>query len=66
MLCNGEELRKLTISVKQLLDRSAKVICKQDEYFAHNTLAALTKGWKCCIAVFVYLGFCPTAEAREQ
>lgn len=68
MLGVGEQLRKLTITVEQLLDRSVKNVREWDKVlqrFGHSHCGSIyflptRKG--CCIPVFIHIGRCQTTE----
>ena len=72
MLGDGEQLRKLTITVEQLLDHSAKDdrewdrVFSQGSGYSHHGSVYLYKGWGRCVPLFIHFGHCRTAEMREQ
>jgi hypothetical protein len=75
MLGAGELLRKLTITVEQLLDHSAKDVREWDGVFHeslvltschHGSVLPLPEGWGRCIPVFIHFGHYQTAEFPEQ
>jgi hypothetical protein len=68
MLGDGEQLRKLTITVEQLLCCSAKDARERDGVlpkglgYSHHGSVYLPKGWGRCIPLFIHFGHCRTVE----
>ena len=73
MLGSGEQLRKITIPMKQLLDRSATGVreCRQvlPMDFGHlhdDSVRFSPEGWGRCIAMFIHFRDCRTAKVQGR
>ena len=71
MLGSGEQLRKITISLKELLDRSTTGVreCQQVlpmdfGHIHHDSVRFSPEGWGRCIAMFIHFSDCHTAKVQ--
>ena len=73
MLGSGEQLQKITITMEQLLDRSARGVreCQQVlpmgfGHLHHDSIRFLPEGWGCCIAMFIHFSDCRMAKLQGR
>ena len=73
MLGSGELLRKFTITMEQLLDRSARRVreCQQVllmdfGHLHHDSVRFSPEGWGRCIPMFIHFSDCRTAKLQGQ
>ena len=73
MLGSGEQLRSLTITTEQLLDRSARGVreCQQVlpvdfEHLHHDSVRFSPEGWGRCIPMFIHLSDRCTAKVQAR
>ena len=73
MLGSGERLRKITITMEQLLDRSTTGVreCQQVlpmdfGHLHHDSVCFSPEGWGRCIPMFIYFSDCRTAKVQGR
>ena len=72
MLGSGEQHRRLTTTVGQLLDRSTNDVCEWDAishksmHSQRDSVYVHSKGRGRCIPMLILFHNCQTAEARER